>query len=203
MRILCIETHTGLADGAAERLRHAGHEVAHCFDPEGGPSAPCVGLDRDACPLDAPGGVDVVLDVRRAGSLRPTHTEAGATCALRRRRPLVVDGQSWPNPWARWTTVVVPPDGDVVEACDEAVRRRAADLGATVAIAARRALDGGIARTGAEVRTTVERRDGDLRVVIHRPADAAAADGEIAVRAQDALRKAGIRERSISISCTS
>ena len=203
MRILCTETTPGLADETAARLGAAGHEVVRCFDPDGGPSRPCVGLDRDACPLDLPGGVDVVVDVRAPDRPRPTRREAGLTCALRQHVPMVLVGAGRPNPHARWTTVALDGGGDIVAACDEAIGRRLADLGATVSIAACRVLDHVRAedRPGAAVRTEVERSGGDLHVLVHRPPTAAALDGAIAARAHRALRDAGVDVPSISIAC--
>ena len=200
MRILCTETTPGLADETAARLGAAGHEVVRCFDPDSGPSRPCVGLDRDACPLDLPGGVDVVVDVRSQDEPHPVVHEQGTTCAIRRHVPLVVHGTGWPNPFARWTTVAVS-DGDVVDACADAVRRHLNDLAATAAIAARRVVDDGVQGTGGDVRATVDRRGRELRVVVHRPAAAAASDGTIAVRIHQALRAAGVDHESLSISC--
>ena len=200
MRILCTETTPGLADATAARLAAAGHEVLRCFDPGAGPSRPCVGLDRDACPLDLPGGVDVTVDVRSADEPHPVVHEQGTTCAVRRHVPLVVHGAGWPNPFARWTTVAVS-DGDVVDACEDAVRRHLGDLAATAAIVARRVVDDGVHGAGGEVRATVDRRGRDLRVVVHRPVTAAASDGAIAVHVHRALRAAAVDEASISISC--
>ena len=201
MRILCTETTPGIADATAARLGAAGHEVVRCFDPDGGPSRPCVGLDRDACPLDLPGGVDVVVDVRSEEEPHPVVHEQGTTCAIRRHVPLVVHGAGWPNPFARWTTVAVS-DGDVVDACEDAVRRQLNDLAATAAIVARRVLDDGVQGAGGDVSASVDRRGRDLRVVVHRPDTAMASDGAIAVRIHQALRAAGVDQESISISCT-
>ncbi|HKH05962.1 MAG TPA: hypothetical protein VKA65_12410 [Acidimicrobiales bacterium] len=200
MRILCIETTPGLADATAARLGAAGHEVVRCFDRDAGPSRPCVGLDRDACPLDLPGGVDVAVDVRSEDEPHPVVHEQGTTCAVRRHVPLVVHGAGWPNPFARWTTVAVS-DGDVVDACEDAVRRHLNDLAATAAIVTRRVVDDGLQGAGGDVRAAVDRRGRDLRVVVHRPAAASTSDGAIAARIHQAFRAAGVDDESISISC--
>jgi hypothetical protein len=201
MRILCTETDTGLADAAAERLQAAGHEVTRCFDPAAGPSVPCVGLDRDACPLDGPGGVDVVLDVRSPGRPRPVAREAGVTCALRRHVPLAMAGPAWPNPFARWVSAAVHGDLDAVEACRRAAERRLVELGDAVSIAACKVL-GPEHHPGVDVHTDVGRLGGELQVTIHRPPSDAALDGAVAVHAHGALRAAGADATSISLSCT-
>jgi hypothetical protein len=116
---------------------------------------------------------------------------------------MVLVGAGRPNPHARWTTVTVDGDGDVVAACEEAIGRRLADLGATVSIAACHVLDddGAEDRPGAAVRTEVERRGRELHVLVHRPRTAAGLDGAIAVHAHRALRDAGVDVPSISIAC--
>ena len=100
--------------------------------------------------------------------------------------------------------MAVDGGGDIVAACEQAIERRLADLGATVSIAVCRVLDddGAEDRPGAAVRTEIERRDGELHVLVHRPPAAAGLDGAIAVHAHRALRDAGVDVRSISISCT-
>jgi hypothetical protein len=200
MRILCTETEPGLASDAAERLEAAGHEVCRCFDPGDGPSAPCAGLDRDACPLDDPRGVDVVLDVRSPGRPAPVPTEAGVRCALRQHVPLAMAGPAWPNPFARWVAASVH-DVDAVAACERAAGHRLAELADAVSIAACKALGQG-RRAGVEVRTDVRRTGPELRVTIHRPAQDAALDGAVAVHAHRALRDEGVEARAISVGCT-
>src|SRR5262245_27264927 len=89
MRILLIESDPGLAEPTTRTLVQAGHEVVRCTDADG-PDFPCVGLAEDACPLDDT--VDVAVAVRAEGQPGLTPREFGATCALRRRLPLVVAG---------------------------------------------------------------------------------------------------------------
>jgi hypothetical protein len=201
MRILTTETEPGLGDAAVERLEQAGHEVLRCHEP-GHPTGPCVGLVHDDCPLDRPGGVDVVLAVRSAGHPGPEVTEQGVTCALRRHIPLVLDGPAWPDPFARW--VVASTGGgatDEAEACAEAAGRGLAQLGDAVAIATCRLLGGG-RKPGVDVRADVHRDGHELRVTVHRPWRESAFDGAIAVHAAAALRDAGAQARSIGVTCT-
>jgi hypothetical protein len=201
MRILCTETDPGLADGAVERLQAAGHDVVRCFDPILGAAGPCVGLDLGDCPLDRPGGVDVVLDVRAPGRPRPVAAEAGVTCALRQRIPLAMAGPAWPNPYARWVVAATGDEVDAVAACEKAVEHGLGDLGDAVAIAACRLLGEG-RHPGVDVRAEVVRHARELQVTVHRPPQDASMDGALAVHAFGALREAGVQAPAISVSCT-
>lgn len=202
MRILCTETDPGLAGAAVDRLRAAGHEVVTCFDPALGAWGPCVGLDRGTCPLDEPGGVDVLLDVRAPGRPRPAPGEAGVTCALRRGVPLATAGPAWPNPFARWVTATAhgDVDVDVVEACARAADHHLVELGDMVSIAACQVLGAG-RRPGVEVHTDVRQDGGELHVTVHRPPQDAALDASVAVHAHGALRAAGVAAVAISLGC--
>jgi hypothetical protein len=200
MRVLCVETEPGAAGEAAEQLRNAGHQVVRCFDETAGAARPCAGLDRPGtCPLEAGPGVDVVLDVRDGDHALPTGGEVGVTCALREQVPLAVAGRTQPNPFARWTHVVVDA-GDVVTGCEAARQRALDDLGARVSIGVCQQLDGYYV-PGIDVTTDVRRRGRDVEVVIHRPATDRRHDEAIAVRAHRMLRDGGEGAATISISC--
>lgn len=116
MRILVLETDRRAADDAAVSLTAAGHDVVRCHE-RGRPAFPCRGLCEDGggCPLDE--WVDVALTVRAHPYPRPTPSEDGVSCAIRRHVPLVVAGTSALNPYPPWTVDVA--DGrNVVEVCE-------------------------------------------------------------------------------------
>src|SRR5690554_2499155 len=89
MRVLVVGSGPKSADGAAQQLEAAGHEVVRCHA-DGGPAFPCVGLDDEqGCPLDE-GPVDVVLHVHDATAVVPSLYEEGVSCGIRRHVPAVV-----------------------------------------------------------------------------------------------------------------
>jgi hypothetical protein len=80
---------------------------------------PCAGLASGACPLEtAP--IDVVVTVRDHPRVQPSPIEDGVVCALRRRVPVVVSGQSLMNPFE--SLGAVAPAEDVVAACESVAR---------------------------------------------------------------------------------
>lgn len=87
MRILLLAEDDGLYSRGAETLRDAGHDVIGCHEAGSGAERwPCSGVS-DTCPLDD--GVDAAVALRRSGASR---VEAGVTCAVRQKVPLVVGG---------------------------------------------------------------------------------------------------------------
>ena len=114
MDVLVMESDPGAAQSAVEDLEAAGHRVHRCHEP-GGPAFPCAGLVADACPLEHE-AIDVVLTVRRHVLPRPSTTEDGVACALRRRIPVVVTGRTLLNPFENFGAI--PAEGDAVKACE-------------------------------------------------------------------------------------
>lgn len=205
MRILCVETdHGGVADPAHD-LRAAGHEVVRCFDPRHHtyPYEACTALERPgSCPLEQPGGVDVVLDVRSRAHARPTHLEAGVLCALRQRTPLAVVGQLHLNPFVRWTnaTSETTTAEDVVAACEAAVARSLEQLGSEIAEVVR-SLIADQGRQPGGVTVEVSRDGDDMRVTIRRPESLADLDEAMAIRVHRAIREARISVPRLSLAC--
>ncbi len=104
---------------AAGQLREAGRTVHRCSDSAEAPF-PCNALiPGRGCPLDLH-HVDVVLNIRSRPESQPSISEMGATCGLRDGLPLVVGGLSDMSSFAPWAEKV-PPTGDIVATCDEAV----------------------------------------------------------------------------------
>ena len=104
---------------AAGQLREAGRTVHRCSDSAEAPF-PCNALiPGRGCPLDQH-NVDVVLNIRSRPESQPSISEMGAICGLRDGLPLVVGGLSDMSSFAPWADRV-PPTGDIVATCDEAV----------------------------------------------------------------------------------
>jgi hypothetical protein len=117
LAVMLVESGLSAVNGAAATLEAAGHRVHRCFQP-GDRGFPCVGVtDPAACPIVH--GVDVVLLVRRRVNPRPSLLEGGVGCAIRAGVPIVEDGPAILDPFEPWVTVRA--DGDVAEACVEAV----------------------------------------------------------------------------------
>ncbi len=90
MKVMLIESVPSGDPSVADELRSRGHDVVRCYESDGEPF-PCVGLTSpDRCPL-ASGDVAVACVVREFGVFDPTPFEAGVTCALRNRVPVVVE----------------------------------------------------------------------------------------------------------------
>ena len=108
---------------AASQLREAGRTVHRCSDSAEAPF-PCNALiPGRGCPLDLH-SVDVVLNIRSRPESQPSLSEMGAICGLRDGLPLVVGGLSDMSSFAPWADKV-PPTGDIIATCDEAVRKDA------------------------------------------------------------------------------
>jgi hypothetical protein len=118
MHVLVMESSPGAAQLAISDLEHAGHHVHRCRE-AGDRPFPCAGLASGACPLEtAP--IDVVVTVRDHPRVQPSPLEDGVACALRRRVPVVVSGQSLMNPFE--SVGAVASAGDVVTACERVAR---------------------------------------------------------------------------------
>jgi hypothetical protein len=132
MRILLTESDRGAADTAATTLEHAGHQVVRCSHPDEA-AFPCRGLHAGDCPLDDQ--VDVALAVRAEDRPSPTEREAGITCALRQRIPLVVAGRG-DDPFATWEASAVE-GADPAELLSALTDAAEGELPAHAAVAAR------------------------------------------------------------------
>ena len=90
MKVMLIESVPSGDPAVADELRSRGHDVVRCYEEDDQPF-PCVGLTApERCPLAA-GDVAVACVVREFGVFDPTPFEAGVTCALRSRVPVVVE----------------------------------------------------------------------------------------------------------------
>lgn len=101
MRALLTEERPGDCRTIAEALERRGH-VAQCCHERTGEDGRCLAV-RSAgwCPLDT-GDIDVMVDVRGAGSRRMAAREFGVVCALRAGTPVVVasDSRGYVPDWA-------------------------------------------------------------------------------------------------------
>ena len=187
-----LETDRRAADDAVDSLTAAGHEVLRCHERDE-PSFPCRGLCPEGCALD--GWVDVALTMRAHPYPRPTPSEDGVTCAIRRHVPLVVGGMTALNPFAPWAAATAGYD-DVVEACEVAAAAPLAEHSRVATEEARRlvaaeGLPGDDVVAGArrgrgritvevEASTEIDRRLGDL-IAVRVAGKVRALDGEIGV----------------------
>ena len=118
MHVLVMESSPGVAREAIGDLERAGHHVHRCHE-AGDRPFPCSGLATGDCPLEH-AAIDVVVTVRDRPRATPSPIEDGVACALRRRVPVVVSGQSLMNPFEEHGAVAI--DGDVVTACESVMR---------------------------------------------------------------------------------
>ena len=183
MRVLVVGTLPGSIDNAEQRLRDAGHDVVRCTE-AGQPAFPCAALTKDhGCPLEvAP--VDVVLDARELAEAPQSPFEAGASCALQRRVPLVTSGAA--HPYAPWAVAALGPDDDIVAGCETAAAAPSASHSAVATEAATAALEK--AGVTSDPRATVRRRNGGLHVLLELHDSDPALDDMIAVRVAGAVR---------------
>lgn len=123
MRILLVDGDRSEGAVLAGQLGERGHEVVHCFPPEG--HSVCVGAaDPAQCPVESL-GCDVALLVRDSGR-EPGLREMGAVCAIRRHIPLV---EACPDlagpessPYGRWSTPTGTAVVEAVENLDSGMR---------------------------------------------------------------------------------
>lgn len=118
MHVLVMESSPGAAQVTIGDLERAGHQVHRCHE-TGDRPFPCLGLASGSCPLESQ-PIDVVVTVRDRPRVQPSPIEDGVVCALRRRLPVVVSGQSLMNPFE--SLGAVASDGDVVAACETVAR---------------------------------------------------------------------------------
>jgi hypothetical protein len=184
MRVLIVGTLPRSIDNAEQRLRDAGHDVVRCTE-SGQPAFPCAALTEEhGCPLEvAP--VDVVFDARELTEAPHSPFEAGASCALKRRVPLVTSGAA--HPFARWAVTALEPDEDIVAGCEAAATSPSSSHSTVATEAACAALEkAGVAAVGTQA--TVRRRNGGLHVMLELHDSDPALDDMIAVRVVSAVR---------------
>lgn len=109
-----------IADASAQ-LRAAGRTVHRCSDNAVAPFPCNAMIPGRGCPLDRH-DVDVVVTIRSRADSEPAFSEMGAVCGLRDGIPLVIGGLADMSPFAQYGEKI-PAKGDVVSACDDAVRR--------------------------------------------------------------------------------
>jgi hypothetical protein len=97
-----------------------GRAVHRCRDRAEAPFPCNAFVAGRGCPLDR-ADIDAVVLVRSRAVPDPLPTEMGVVCAVRDGLPVIAAGLVEGSPYAAWT-VRVPPGGDVVATCDEAVR---------------------------------------------------------------------------------
>ena len=187
--VLVIESQPRIAANAVEALEAAGHRVHRCYDDADGHS-PCRGLASPPdCPVDGP--VDVALVVRPGYSQASGHFEEGVSCAVRAFVPVVELGVEETAPFLPWVTKRIPQDGDVAEACAEAIAESFAPVRAEVQTRIARLLATYAIEPGAVTVRFEPARGGidvhlDLPVAVPRGVEQA-----LAVRVLDALRGSG------------
>jgi hypothetical protein len=158
MKVMLIESVPSGDPSIAAELRARGHDVVRCYEGDAQPF-PCVGLTSpERCPL-ASGDVAVACVVREFGVFDPTPFEAGVTCALRSRVPVVVDDPA-----------MSPFNGYAVDA--------RGDLVGTAERVASESLDGHVEVLRSFFSATpvmdvdVRRGEGDLKVTLTLPKNA-------------------------------
>ncbi|MDE3085634.1 MAG: hypothetical protein KGJ77_02615 [Acidobacteriota bacterium] len=104
--MLVPDTAGAAATQLARRLEDAGHRVHRCM--ADGAGGACVGLTDGRCPLDT-AAVDVAVSA--AGAPADGNPADGATCAARRRLPLVLVGADTSHPLAPWATAMPGAEG--------------------------------------------------------------------------------------------
>jgi hypothetical protein len=186
VRVLVVESDRGSATSAINDLKAAGHHVVRCHEQDL-PAFPCNALcDHGECPLEAPEGVDVVVDYRARPHPRPTPFEDGVSCALRRHVPLVVAGTSALNPFDRWTRATAVDD-DVVNVVEEVGGGQNIDLAAPARAEVRKLLERD-PDVAARANVEVHRRRGVISAVIEVPPEAEEIESRLAVAVAGVLR---------------
>ena len=100
-------------------LAAGGFEIVRCVEPSA-PAFPCVGVQGKSCPLDRPGGVDLVVDARAHPWPYPTTREVGVLCALRTGVPVAVVTRAARHPFAEVASTVLP-DADLGSELEAAI----------------------------------------------------------------------------------
>ena len=194
-RVLLLTTDGEPVDGVASELRAAGYDVRRCVD-DGAAPYPCNGL-RDGCPLDAPGGIDVALDVRQHPWPAPTARETGVICALRSSVPVAVLSELGTHPFRDRAAATADRFDDVVEVCERAIAAGLEDVRRAMTEAVRSVLAvHGIDGSPSSVEVT--KRQGRIHATITLDAPDAIR-GMAATRAAAALRRIDDRSTALEI----
>jgi len=199
MRVLVVGTVPSAIRRAEAVLRDGGHETVRCHEP-GDASFPCAGLlEGRHCPLEG-AVVDVVVDARSHPWPRPSRFEDGATCALRRHVPLVVLGTAL-QPFEPWVNRGIDDEADLVTACEcaaSAPQRRHEHVATKTAgnLLARARID------ATDVRATVRRERGVLKVDLMLPAKAARLESTAVAKVLSTLRELDPYATGIDVSVT-
>ena len=197
LNVLVLEDAPGAARQAREELLAGGHHVYACHEP-GAPAFPCNAIaDGRRCPLDSE-VIDVALVVRAHNASVPAPREDGAACAIRRKVPLVVAGETTLHPYGDYAADVVDGTLGLVAACE---RTAAAPMPLHTAAAAR-ALRETFDRRGitGSPQVVVHRREGALLVhVTDAPGLDAPTRGMATVRMMAALRELDRDARGIDV----
>ena len=106
--VLVPDTRGADAAQLARRLEDEGHRVHRCMTTE--PTEGCVGLTDGRCPLDS---VPVDLAVSVGPPAQDGRSADGATCAARRRIPLVLVAAEPDHPLAPWAAATAGADAAV------------------------------------------------------------------------------------------
>ncbi|MFM8304744.1 MAG: hypothetical protein ACKOA9_10680 [Actinomycetota bacterium] len=186
MRVMLVGTLPGAIDRTEEILQSGGHEVLHCRDERAG-TFPCTALtERGSCPFEtAP--VDVVVTTRDRAWPRPTPTEDGALCAIRRLVPLVVHGVTALDPFAPWAAAETSTDAALLDAVGRVATGPLPEHGG-VATATVQDLLAGQGITGDPSAAEVRRSGGRLVVTLRLTAAAEPYANAMTVKILTALR---------------
>ncbi|EHR50958.1 hypothetical protein SacmaDRAFT_2717 [Saccharomonospora marina XMU15] len=127
MHVLVTEANFGDSARVLPRLRDLGCRVSTCHTATG----LCRALEPGSrCPLDEPGGVDLLVDVRSVGE-ELTAREFGAVCAVRARVPTAVTdadtGRVPTVPIGLENHVTAVPADGLADACRGWLRARGND----------------------------------------------------------------------------
>lgn len=197
MDVLVVESQPEAASIAILQLEARGHQVHRCHDPET-EAFPCLGLSTGHCPIEHE-AIDVVLTVRGQSHAQPTPLEDGVTCALRRRVPVVVAGQTSPNPFEQYGATTA--QFDVVGACERAAEGEQRNHEVVAVLVLNSTLKQRGLPTGAASARVVRSGSG-LRVTLFVPSETPKAVRDIAVvRVAGELRAFDRHAARIEMSC--
>ncbi|MGD9702966.1 MAG: hypothetical protein AB7Q42_10040 [Acidimicrobiia bacterium] len=165
MKVLLVESKSGVGKTAADRLAEAGHDVVRCFEDEDEEAVACRGAMGEPCPVDD-GVIDVAVLVRD-GESRAQLTEMGAVCALRRHVPVAELGSDQAGPFGELVDAI---DADVTAVAEFAVAAGLDAFGAAVTRTLS-TLPALADRAPGEYSAQVLRQDGAVNVVLSLPSD--------------------------------
>lgn len=200
MRTLLLESSPGAGDEAAAALTAAGHTVLRCHE-AGADSFPCTEvLTPGTCPLHGPAAADVVLLARDPADTEAGLAETGMSCAIRSGTAVVVmAGEGGTNPFDGYAPTA---DGNVVEACGEAIRAARAAEAVPLVEEARRFL--AVAGTEAtEVAVEVTRTGDRCRILISVTGATGLNADALATHVHSHFRDAGVSAPKVDVAVQS